>query len=138
MKNVLSLDSSTDLIILSIFLSIVTCIRGLFGRFFNGYNLFSADKCMYFLKPPTILRPSETHSDQESIEIKVTKLLLNSYYDIVRKNIEDSVPKAIMHFLVNVMMLLLLFFFSWFPLLSFFDYYDVILAPNTCKFWGFA
>lgn len=52
------------------------------------------------LKPPSVLRPSETHSDQETIEIAVTKLLLRSYYDIVRKNIEDSVPKAIMHFLV--------------------------------------
>ncbi|KAL0384395.1 UNVERIFIED_CONTAM: Dynamin-related protein 3A [Sesamum radiatum] len=52
-------------------------------------------------QPPSVLRPSETHSDQEAIEITVTKLLLRSYYDIVRKNIEDSVPKAIMHFLVN-------------------------------------
>ncbi|EXC32997.1 Dynamin-related protein 3A [Morus notabilis] len=52
-------------------------------------------------EPPTVLRPSENHSEQESIEIAVTKLLLRSYYDIVRKNIEDSVPKAIMHFLVN-------------------------------------
>lgn len=49
-----------------------------------------------------MLRPSESHSEQESIEISVTKLLLRSYYDIVRKNIEDSVPKAIMHFLVNL------------------------------------
>ncbi|XP_026401259.1 dynamin-related protein 3A-like [Papaver somniferum] len=55
-----------------------------------------------FLKePPTILRPSETHSEQEAVEIAITKLLLRSYYGIVRKNIEDSVPKAIMHFLVN-------------------------------------
>ncbi|KAL5705321.1 dynamin GTPase [Ranunculus cassubicifolius] len=52
-------------------------------------------------EPPTILKPSETHSEQETVEITVTKLLLRSYYDIVRKNIEDSVPKAIMHFLVN-------------------------------------
>ncbi|PSS02782.1 Dynamin-related protein like [Actinidia chinensis var. chinensis] len=56
---------------------------------------------IHLREPPTILRPSETHSDQETIEIAVTKLLLNSYYDIVRKNIEDSIPKAIMHFLVN-------------------------------------
>lgn len=52
-------------------------------------------------EPPTILKPPETHSEQETIEISVTKLLLKSYYDIVRKNVEDLVPKAIMHFLVN-------------------------------------
>ncbi|KAK6143660.1 hypothetical protein DH2020_024008 [Rehmannia glutinosa] len=56
---------------------------------------------IHLREPPTVLRPSETHSDQETIEIAVTKLLLRSYYDIVRKNIEDSIPKAIMHFLVN-------------------------------------
>lgn len=55
---------------------------------------------VFCLKPPSVLRPSETHSDQETIEIAITKLLLRSYYDVVRKNIEDSVPKAIMHFLV--------------------------------------
>ncbi|KAF9610480.1 hypothetical protein IFM89_022444 [Coptis chinensis] len=52
-------------------------------------------------EPPAFLRPSETLSEQETVEITITKLLLRSYYDIVRKNIEDSVPKAIMHFLVN-------------------------------------
>ncbi|XP_009590783.1 dynamin-related protein 3B [Nicotiana tabacum] len=56
---------------------------------------------IYLREPPSVLRPLETHSDQETIEIAVTKLLLRSYYDIVRKNIEDSIPKAIMHFLVN-------------------------------------
>ncbi|XP_065870109.1 dynamin-related protein 3A [Euphorbia lathyris] len=56
---------------------------------------------IHLREPPTVLRPSESHSDQEAIEIAVTKSLLKSYYDIVRKNIEDSVPKAIMHFLVN-------------------------------------
>ncbi|KVH93397.1 Dynamin [Cynara cardunculus var. scolymus] len=56
---------------------------------------------IHLREPPTVLRPSDARSDQESIEIHVTKLLLRSYYDIVRKNIEDSVPKAIMHFLVN-------------------------------------
>ncbi|XP_057496425.1 dynamin-related protein 3A-like [Actinidia eriantha] len=56
---------------------------------------------IHLREPPSILRPSEAHSGQEAIEIAVTKLLLRSYYDIVRKNIEDSIPKAIMHFLVN-------------------------------------
>ncbi|KAI3815319.1 hypothetical protein L1987_14982 [Smallanthus sonchifolius] len=56
---------------------------------------------IHLREPPAVLRPSDAHSDQEAIEIHVTKLLLRSYYDIVRKNIEDSVPKAIMHFLVN-------------------------------------
>ncbi|KAG8368589.1 hypothetical protein BUALT_Bualt15G0061200 [Buddleja alternifolia] len=54
---------------------------------------------IHLIEPPSILRPPETDSDQQAIE--ATKLLLRSYYDIVRKSIEDLVPKAIMHFLVN-------------------------------------
>ena len=53
-----------------------------------------------FSQAPSVLRPPETNSDQEIVEIAVIKILLRSYYDIVRKNIEDSVPKAIMYFLV--------------------------------------
>ncbi|KAK4491185.1 hypothetical protein RD792_001916 [Penstemon davidsonii] len=64
---------------------------------------------IHLREPPSVLRPSETHSDQEAIEITITKLLLRSYYDIVRKNIEDSVPKAIMHFLHNVMPVFFMF-----------------------------
>ncbi|KAB1997365.1 hypothetical protein ES319_D12G018900v1 [Gossypium barbadense] len=56
---------------------------------------------IHLREPPTVLRPSEDRSETQAIEIAITKLLLRSYYDIVRKNIEDSVPKAIMHFLVN-------------------------------------
>ncbi|KAI8547670.1 hypothetical protein RHMOL_Rhmol07G0214300 [Rhododendron molle] len=52
-------------------------------------------------EPPAVLRPAETQTDGEAVEVKITKLLLSSYYDIVRKNIQDLVPKAIMHFLVN-------------------------------------
>ncbi|XP_074312808.1 dynamin-related protein 3A-like [Silene latifolia] len=56
---------------------------------------------IHLKEPPTILRPTESHSETEAIEIAVTKLLLKSYFDIVRKNVEDAIPKAIMHFLVN-------------------------------------
>ncbi|KAH0894696.1 hypothetical protein HID58_057125 [Brassica napus] len=59
---------------------------------------------IYLKEPPTVLRPSETHSEQQAVEIQITKLLLKSYYNIVRKNIEDSVPKAIMHFLAKLQM----------------------------------
>lgn len=44
-------------------------------------------------------------TEQEAVEILVTKLLLKSYYDVVRKNVQDLVPKSIMHFLVNFNMI---------------------------------
>ncbi|KAG9440179.1 hypothetical protein H6P81_020344 [Aristolochia fimbriata] len=65
------------------------------------HSLENSFSMIQLKEPPAILRPSESQSEQESVEILVTKLLLRSYYDIVRKNIEDFVPKAIMHFLVN-------------------------------------
>ncbi|XP_060179424.1 dynamin-related protein 3A-like isoform X1 [Lycium barbarum] len=50
--------------------------------------------------PQSVLRPGETDREYQ-VEIIVTKLLITSYYDIVRRNIQDLVPKAIMHYLVN-------------------------------------
>lgn len=67
----------------------------------NVHTLDHTFSMIHLKEPPSTLRPSETHTENEAIEIAVTKLLLKSYYDIVRKNVEDSVPKAIMHFLVN-------------------------------------
>ncbi|XP_014675998.1 PREDICTED: dynamin-1-like protein [Priapulus caudatus] len=43
----------------------------------------------------------KTLSQREARDCKVIERLINSYYLIVRKNIQDSVPKAIMHFMVN-------------------------------------
>ncbi|KAJ9184117.1 hypothetical protein P3X46_007889 [Hevea brasiliensis] len=52
-------------------------------------------------EPPSILRPLEVTEHDEAVEIIVTKLLLRSYFDVVKDTIQDLVPKAIMHFLVN-------------------------------------
>ena len=40
-------------------------------------------------------------SPKEEHDCHVIERLIRSYFSIVRKNIQDSVPKAIMHFLVN-------------------------------------
>ncbi|KAJ4837000.1 hypothetical protein Tsubulata_022213 [Turnera subulata] len=67
----------------------------------NGFReLNHPSSKIHLREPPSILRPVEM-TEREAVEIIVTKLLLQSYYDIVRKNVQDLVPKAIMHFLVN-------------------------------------
>lgn len=42
-----------------------------------------------------------TFEEEELIDLHFTERLIKSYFYIVRKSIQDSVPKAIMHFLVN-------------------------------------
>ncbi|XP_042978525.1 dynamin-related protein 3A isoform X2 [Carya illinoinensis] len=66
------------------------------------HSLEQAFSIIQLREPPSVLRPTENQSDEEAIVIVATKLLLRSYYDIVRKNIEDFVPKAIMHFLAVI------------------------------------
>ncbi|KAK2865107.1 vacuolar protein sorting-associated protein 1 [Arthroderma sp. PD_2] len=51
--------------------------------------------------PPPILKASGTLSDRENTEVEVIKLLINSYYNIVKRTMIDMVPKAIMLTLVQ-------------------------------------
>ncbi|XP_027774612.1 dynamin-related protein 3B-like isoform X4 [Solanum pennellii] len=64
------------------------------------HDITLAPPVIQLKNPPLVLRPGETETEYQ-VEIIVTKLLITSYYDIVRRNIQDLVPKAIMHYLVN-------------------------------------
>ncbi|KAL0095533.1 Dynamin family protein [Phycomyces blakesleeanus] len=40
-------------------------------------------------------------SDREELEVQLIRTLITNYFTIVRKNVQDMVPKAVMHLLVN-------------------------------------
>ena len=50
---------------------------------------------------PEVIRISNTPSDRERLETEVIKILVESYFEIVKKNVIDLVPKVVMHLLVN-------------------------------------
>jgi dynamin 1-like protein len=50
---------------------------------------------------PNVLRATEAPTEKEKVDSELIQSLLGSYFTIVRKNIQDTIPKSIVHFLVN-------------------------------------
>lgn len=71
---------------------------GFFGSFFAAKN---KKKAAAMEAPPPMLKASGTLSERENIEVEVIKLLISSYYNIVKRTMIDMVPKAIMLNLVQ-------------------------------------
>ncbi|KAL0467390.1 vacuolar sorting protein 1 [Neurospora intermedia] len=72
---------------------------GFFGSFFAAKN---KKKAAAMEPPPPSLKASGTLSERENIEVEVIKLLIQSYYNIVKRTMIDMVPKAIMLNLVQL------------------------------------
>jgi len=51
--------------------------------------------------PPAVIRPQAALSERETMETEVIKLLIHSYFNIVKREMIDMVPKAIVLTLVN-------------------------------------
>jgi dynamin 1-like protein len=62
-------------------------------EFHSQFGNFTTEQVQLYSEMP----PSE----REMVEIDVIKLLIASYFGIVKKTIKDTVPKAIMYHLVN-------------------------------------
>ena len=71
---------------------------GFFGSFFASKN---KKKMAAMEAPPPTLKASGTLSEKETQEVEVIKLLIASYFNIVRRTMIDMVPKAIMLNLVE-------------------------------------
>ncbi|KAJ3220887.1 vacuolar protein sorting-associated protein 1 [Chytriomyces hyalinus] len=70
------------------------------GSFFSSF--FAKKKKPGVLEnPPAVLKASGNLSEREYMETEVIKLLLLSYYAIVKRTVADLVPKAIMFNLVT-------------------------------------
>ncbi|KAJ5641935.1 Vacuolar protein sorting-associated protein 1 [Penicillium lividum] len=72
--------------------------NGFFGSFWASKN---KKKMAAMEAPPPMLKASATLSERESTEVEVIKLLITSYFNIVKRTMIDMVPKAVMYTLVQ-------------------------------------
>uniref|UniRef100_A0A8D8QQD7 dynamin GTPase n=1 Tax=Cacopsylla melanoneura TaxID=428564 RepID=A0A8D8QQD7_9HEMI len=67
----------------------------------NPQHILSPQKPVNFLPSIPATSSSRTLSEKEKRDCDVIERLIKSYFYIIRKSIQDTIPKAIMHFLVN-------------------------------------
>lgn len=68
------------------------------------YNSFSeANQFPRYMLPsvPSVIRVHDNPKLREQTETDMIKRLIVSYFNVVKKNINDSIPKSIVTFLVN-------------------------------------
>ncbi|KAK6205494.1 Dynamin central region-domain-containing protein [Scheffersomyces amazonensis] len=68
-------------------------VNGFFGGFFSSKN---KKRLQSMEAPPPVLRATGSMSERETMETEVIKLLISSYFNIVKRTVADIVPKAIM------------------------------------------
>ncbi|KAH8100213.1 Dynamin central region-domain-containing protein [Cristinia sonorae] len=74
-----------------------------FGSFFTTAQKQQSKKkgVQAMEAPPPVIRPQAALNDRETMETEVIKLLIHSYFNIVKREMIDMVPKAISYTLVN-------------------------------------
>jgi dynamin 1-like protein len=76
--------------------------QGFFGSFFATKGVAQKKKGGPVMEaPPPVIRPQAALSERETMETEVIKLLIHSYFNIVKREMIDMVPKAIYFTLVN-------------------------------------
>lgn len=75
-------------------------VRNIPNSLADGQKASSQQKPVNLL-PEVPMQTSRKLSEREQRDCDVIERLIKSYFYIVRKSIQDSVPKAVMHFLVN-------------------------------------